>query len=153
MSQHMCFVIIIYQLFLFLLFKAMTRHHWRRHGGANGGSCPPNCLQTGSWDYRKFVEKFLGEGEVGARTICMNMFATNWIQISWKCSRRRLAAGLRPDPLGELTCNLLRGGKGGKGRGGEGKVKGRKRGKAFRVQQFSIYTLSLIHISEPTRPY
>ena len=24
--------------------------------------------------------------------------------------------------------------------GGEGKVKGRKRGKAFRVQQFSIYT-------------
>ena len=73
-----------------LLINIAALHYFRhalaspRGEGANGGSCPPpNCLQTGSWDYRKFVEKFFGQrGEVGARTICMKIFAKNCIQIS-----------------------------------------------------------------------
>jgi len=62
--------------------------------------------------------------------------ATRGEIFSLKFTKYRLAAGLRPHPLGELkrsprpaSCNkgglLLRGGEG-RGLGGEGKIKGRK---------------------------
>jgi len=69
----------------------------------------------------------------------MKLLAKNWVQIALKCTRRRLAAGLRLDPLGELKHSprsLAAGptskGKEGEGREGEGRGtegKGEKEGK------------------------
>ena len=86
------------------LFSPLLLCHWRRHGVANGGSCPPPQLSPdrvlrlsqNRW------EIFWERGGGGGKDNLHENIYQNCIQISWKCSRRRLAAGLRPDPLGEL---------------------------------------------------
>jgi len=77
------------------------------------------------------------------------MLAKNCVQIACKSTRRRLAAGLCPDPLGELTHSpdplaAMRGptskGKEWEGRGREGKGsewKGSGRGKASETKKFA----------------
>jgi len=70
--------------------------------GGRGPGPPPKPHNKIFTDYDKYETCPIKESEVHNR-ICLRVRVTRGCDFGAKCTRNCLAAGLRPDPLGELT--------------------------------------------------